>query len=267
MPDDIDIKDANDAVATVATKDIGGREFQQMLVSDPADGAAIKPASQADVHAVRDRLPAGGAATEASLAALLAKVIAAPSTEAKQNTIITALSDLLTVMAGASTEATLIAVQALLAREALNNDSEDPATETGLPTEAYGMVYDEVRDRWHRQRGDLARGTKVYQDELLAALEYMNQTLAAIASAMPQLDEQRRSRVLAAGTVGITANSAVSVAQWGGQNVVVGPGAGGNGAPRVTPSNEVVAGSPQLFMLYQSMLAPGMSAFYDRATY
>jgi hypothetical protein len=82
---------------------------------------------------------------------------------------------------------------------------------------------------------------------------------------MPQPDAFKRLRI-ALETVSAT-NMSMNAAQWGGQAAASGAGAAGNGAPRVTPSNDTVAGSPQLFMLYQSMLAPGMTAFYDRATY
>lgn len=52
----------------------------------------------------------------------------------------------------ATAQAKLDLLLALLARESMNNDNEDPAAETAIPVESYGMVYDPVNNVLSRSR-------------------------------------------------------------------------------------------------------------------
>lgn len=75
----------------------------------------LVPVNHADLAAILAKLIAAPA-TEATLASILAKLIAAPATEAKQDTGNTTLADILAkLIAAPATEATLEAARALLA--------------------------------------------------------------------------------------------------------------------------------------------------------
>jgi len=48
-------------------------------------------------------------------------------------------------------------------------------------------------------------------------------------------------------------NAAMNINQWGGQTAAIGAGASGNGAPRVTPANDTVAGVPHIYAFHGSL--------------
>lgn len=95
------------------TEDSVTKEIQRVVPSD-STGAEIVPATQATLAAVLAKIIAAPS-TEATLASVLAKIISAPSTEAKQDTLIakdfatqTTLAAILAkIIASPATEATL----------------------------------------------------------------------------------------------------------------------------------------------------------------
>lgn len=184
------------------------------------------------------------------------------SAQAKLDTIVTALSALLVELQGKTepADSQKVTLQGL---EGTDNDDEAPASGIALPVESYPMVYDPGAGTWSRQRGTKTAGVMVYSDDLSAVLLKAVQHLEAIASRLPMPDAAKRTRVFIDAQ---TANLSQNIAQWGGQNVATGAGAAGNGAPRVTPSQDTVAGSPQVFALLNSYQSVRVQQFRDRVT-
>lgn len=89
MADDVTLPGTG---AVIAADEVGGKKHQRVKLSVGADGSAadMDATNPVYVAAATD----GGLASQTTLAAILAKIIAAPATEAKQDTIITALSTL-----------------------------------------------------------------------------------------------------------------------------------------------------------------------------
>ena len=89
-----------------------------------------------------------------------------------------------------------------------------------------------------------------------AVLHHILRALQLLITRLPLPNAAQQMPVSAAitgGTVGISANSSVNVAQVGGQNTATGLGASGNGAARVTPASDTVAGNPQTWSFQQSL--------------
>lgn len=84
-------------------------------------------------------------------------------------------------------------------------------------------------------------------------LHHVLRFLQILAGKMPMPNAAQQMPVAVNGTVGITSNSSVNVAQVGGQNTATGLGASGNGAARVTPASDTVAGNPQTWAFLQSL--------------
>lgn len=100
------------------TTPLGGAHVHHTMPADPADGSAIKAASQADVQAVRDRLPAAGAASAAK--------------QDDGNAALTTLvASMAALVAAAATEATMAAINSKLPTKMTGPPHEDGE---GLPT-------------------------------------------------------------------------------------------------------------------------------------
>lgn len=112
------------------------------------------------------------------------------------------------------------------------------------------------------QPGNTTQGQLVYSDDLAAILLKMTLILDAIESRIPTLTAQREMPV----RVVSASNAAVNVAQVGGQTTASGAGASGNGAARVTPANDTIAGSPQIWANLLAMTDVGAQTFRDRVT-
>lgn len=95
MADNVVLNQPTTTGATIATEDVSGVQHQKVKVEFGADGVA----TMVDTGTP---LPVTDAAAEASLASILAKIIAAPSTEAKQdalNSLITTLNSIVATSA------------------------------------------------------------------------------------------------------------------------------------------------------------------------
>jgi len=82
----------------------------------------------------------------------------------------------------------------------------------------------------------------VLPDEQSAYLQNIVALLEQLVSNNGLCDPNRRTRVAVETIVALPANQSTNIAQWNGQATVSGVGAGGNGAPRVTPSTDTLAG-------------------------
>ena len=82
-----------------------------------------------------------------------------------------------------------------------------------------------------------------------AVLHHVLRALQILASRtpLPTAAQEVRCRIESAN------NAAMNVGQWGGQTAAIGAGAAGNGAPRVTPSNDTVAGLPHIHAFQLSL--------------
>lgn len=109
MPDNTLINQATTPGQTIATKDIGGVNHE-LVILEYSDGGGATEVSAASPLPVTDAAVlaklSSDPATQTTLAALLNKVIAAPSTEAKQDIMVTGLAAILTkIIAAPATEA------------------------------------------------------------------------------------------------------------------------------------------------------------------
>lgn len=82
-----------------------------------------------------------------------------------------------------------------------------------------------------------------------AVLHHVLRALQILASRtpLPTAAQEVRCRIESAN------NAAMNVGQWAGQTAATGAGAAGNGAPRVTPSNDTVAGLPHIHAFQLSL--------------
>jgi len=82
-----------------------------------------------------------------------------------------------------------------------------------------------------------------------ASLHLILRALQILATRLPLPTANQEVRVrLESGN-----SAAVNVGQWGGQTAASGAGASGNGAPRVTPANDTVAGTPHVYAFHGSL--------------
>ncbi len=89
------------------------------------------------------------------------------------------------------------------------------------------------------------------------------ETLNALLSTAGGIDPlTRRLRVVVESNAALPANQSSNVAQFGGNNVVTGVGASGNGIPRVTPSNDTVAGLTAVTQVQQSWHNVALAQLY-----
>lgn len=94
---------------------------------------------------------------------------------------------------------------------------------------------------------------------LLGILEALNQLVSNSGVRDPLTGRQR---VTVEANVALPANQSTNIAQWNGQTAVTGIGASGNGAPRVTPSSDVIAGVTSIIQIQQQWANAGLVSLY-----
>ena len=172
MADNVILNSPTTVGATIATDDVGGVQHQLIKVEFGADGVATPVTAAAP-------LPVTDATAEASLASILAKIIAAPSTEAKQDALNALITTLNSTVSTSAKQDTLIA--------------KDFATQTTLAAILAKII--------------TAPSTEAKQDTIITALNSIDAGTAAalgqalMAASVPVVLASNQTAVPISGTV------------------------------------------------------------------